>query len=150
MGKSFDAGGEGSELEEERVCIWHRWSNSSWKGRRAARDLQSQEQPPKHQPHQQRSRWRSMFSSGRKRVNVEVHFAKLTEVLMTAIEFGIDSAPEICVERVRSLWRNSSWLKNWWTHIFSYTTCCSPSSKNKCAIFLWKPLTTAWTRGSMS
>ena len=34
-----------------------------------------------------------------------VYFAKLIEVLMTAIEFGMDSAPEICVERVRSLRR---------------------------------------------
>ena len=32
-----------------------------------------------------------------------VHFATLIEVLMTGIEFGMDSAPEICVERVRSL-----------------------------------------------
>ena len=39
------------------------------------------------------------------RVNVKVHFATLIEVLMTAIEFGMDSAPEICVERVRSLRR---------------------------------------------
>ena len=35
----------------------------------------------------------------------QVHFATLIEVLMTAIEFGMDSAPEICVERVRSLRR---------------------------------------------
>ena len=35
----------------------------------------------------------------------QVHFATLSEVLMMAIEFGIDSAPEICVERVRSLRR---------------------------------------------
>ena len=46
-----------------------------------------------------------MSSSGWKRVNVKVHFATLIEVLMTAIEFGMDSAPEICVERVRSLRR---------------------------------------------
>ena len=32
-------------------------------------------------------------------MNVKVHFATLIEVLMTAIEFGMDSAPEI----VRSL-----------------------------------------------
>ena len=38
-------------------------------------------------------------------MNVKVHFATLIEVLMTAIEFGMDSAPEICVERVRSLRR---------------------------------------------
>ena len=36
---------------------------------------------------------------------MEVHFATLIEVLMTAIEFGMDSALEICVERVRSLRR---------------------------------------------
>ena len=35
----------------------------------------------------------------------QVHFATLMEVLMTAIEFGMDSTPEICVERVRSLRR---------------------------------------------
>ena len=35
----------------------------------------------------------------------QVHFATLIEVLMTAIEFGMDSALEICVERVRSLRR---------------------------------------------
>ena len=28
-------------------------------------------------------------------MNVKVHFATLIEVLMTAIEFGMDSAPEI-------------------------------------------------------
>ena len=38
-------------------------------------------------------------------MNVKVHVATLIEVLMTAIEFGMDSAPEICVERVRSLRR---------------------------------------------
>ena len=38
-------------------------------------------------------------------MNVKVHFATLIEVLMTAIEVGMDSAPEICVERVRSLRR---------------------------------------------
>ena len=36
-------------------------------------------------------------------MNVKVHFATLIEVLMTAIEFGMGSAPEICVERARSL-----------------------------------------------
>ena len=36
---------------------------------------------------------------------MEVHFATLIEVLMTAIDFGMDSAPEIYVERVRSLRR---------------------------------------------
>ena len=35
----------------------------------------------------------------------QVHFATLIGVLMTAIEFGMDSAPEICVERVKSLRR---------------------------------------------
>ena len=35
----------------------------------------------------------------------QVHFATLIEVLMTAIDFGMDSAPDICVERVRSLRR---------------------------------------------
>ena len=35
----------------------------------------------------------------------QVHFAMLVEVLMTAMEFVMDSAPEICVERVRSLRR---------------------------------------------
>ena len=36
----------------------------------------------------------------------QVHFTTLIEVLMTAIEFGMDSAPEICVERrVRNLRR---------------------------------------------
>ena len=35
----------------------------------------------------------------------QVHFATLIEVLMTAIEFGMDPAPEICVECVRSLRR---------------------------------------------
>ena len=36
-------------------------------------------------------------------------------------------------------------------HISSgYTTCCSPPSRQKCAIYLRKPSTTAWTRGSMS
>ena len=62
-----------------------------------------QEQLPKHQPHQQRSRRRSMSSSGWKRVNVKVHFATLIEVLITAIEFGMDSASKICVEHV--LWK---------------------------------------------
>ena len=38
-------------------------------------------------------------------MNVKIHFATLIEVLMTAIEFGMDSAPEICVERVRNLRR---------------------------------------------
>ena len=38
-------------------------------------------------------------------MNVKVHFATLIEVLMTTIEFGMDSAPEICVERVRILRR---------------------------------------------
>ena len=38
-------------------------------------------------------------------MNVKVHFATLIEVLMTAIEFGMDSAPEICEERVSSLRR---------------------------------------------
>ena len=38
-------------------------------------------------------------------MNVKVHFVTLIEVLMTAIEFGMDPAPEICVERVRSLRR---------------------------------------------
>ena len=33
----------------------------------------------------------------------QVHFAMLIEMLMAAIEFGMDSAPEICVEHVRSL-----------------------------------------------
>ena len=36
---------------------------------------------------------------------MKVHFATLIEVLMPAIEFGMDLAPEICVERVRSLRR---------------------------------------------
>ena len=35
----------------------------------------------------------------------QVHIATLIEVLMTAIEFGMDSALDICVERVRSLRR---------------------------------------------
>ena len=35
----------------------------------------------------------------------QVHFATLIEVLMTAIEFGLDSPLEICAERVRSLRR---------------------------------------------
>ena len=35
----------------------------------------------------------------------QAHFATLIEVLMTAIEVGMDSAAEICVERVRSLRR---------------------------------------------
>ena len=35
----------------------------------------------------------------------QVHFATLIEVLMAAIEFDMDSAPEICVERVKSLRR---------------------------------------------
>ena len=38
-------------------------------------------------------------------MNVKVHFSTLIEVLVTAIKFGMDSAPEICVERVRSLRR---------------------------------------------
>ena len=38
-------------------------------------------------------------------MNVKVHFATLIEVLTTAFEFGMDLAPEICVERVRSLRR---------------------------------------------
>ena len=46
-----------------------------------------------------------MSSSEWKHVNVKVHLATLIEVLMTAIEFGVDSAPGICVERVRSLRR---------------------------------------------
>ena len=46
-----------------------------------------------------------MSSSEWKHVNVKVHFATLIKVLMTAIEFGVDSAPEICGERVRSLRR---------------------------------------------
>ena len=44
-----------------------------------------------------------MSSSEWKRVNVKIHFTTLIEVLMIAIEFGMNSAPEICVERVRSL-----------------------------------------------
>ena len=36
-------------------------------------------------------------------MSVKVHFATLIEVLMTVIEFGMDSASGICVERVRSL-----------------------------------------------
>ena len=64
-------------------------------------------------------------------MNVKVHFATLIEVLMTAIEFGMDSAPEICVERVRSLQRELKLVK-------------------KCAISLWKPLSTVWTRDYMS
>ena len=35
-----------------------------------------------------------MSSSGWKRVNVEVHFGTLIEVLMAAIDIGMDSAPE--------------------------------------------------------
>ena len=46
-----------------------------------------------------------MSSSRWKRVNVKVHFATLIEVIMTTIEFGMDSAPEVCEERVRSLRR---------------------------------------------
>ena len=38
-------------------------------------------------------------------MDVKVHFATLVEGIMTAIEFGVDSAPEVCVERVRSLWK---------------------------------------------
>ena len=38
-------------------------------------------------------------------MSAQVHFATLIEVLVTAIEFGMDSAPEIYVERVRSLRR---------------------------------------------
>ena len=57
-------------------------------------------------------------------MNVKVYFATLIEVLMTAIEFGMDSAPEICEERVRTLRREL---------------------KKK-----WKPLSTVWTRCSMS
>ena len=44
-------------------------------------------------------------------MNVKVHFATLIEVLMTAIEFGMDSAPEICVERARSLRRELKLVK---------------------------------------
>ena len=36
---------------------------------------------------------------------MKVHFATLIEVLMTAIEFGMDLALEICVERIRNLRR---------------------------------------------
>ena len=38
-------------------------------------------------------------------MNVKVHVATLIKVLMTAIEFGMDSASEICVERVKNLRR---------------------------------------------
>ena len=44
-------------------------------------------------------------------MNVKVHFATLIEVLMTAIEFGMDLAPEICVERVMSLRRELKLVK---------------------------------------
>ena len=44
-------------------------------------------------------------------MNVKVHFATLIEVLMTTIEFGMDSAPEICVERVRILRRELKLVK---------------------------------------
>ena len=56
-------------------------------------------------------------------MNVKVHFATLIKVQMPAIEFGMDSAPEICVEHVRSLQRELKLVK-------------------KCAISLWKPLST--------
>ena len=44
---------------------------------------------------------------------VQVHFATLIEVLMTAIEFGMDLASEICVERVRSLRRELKLVVEW-------------------------------------
>ncbi|CAN0451713.1 unnamed protein product [Pylaiella littoralis] len=34
-----------------------------------------------------------------------VHFATMVEVLMTAIKFGTETAPEICIGRIRSLRR---------------------------------------------
>ena len=83
-------------------------------------------------------------------MSAQVHFATLIEVLMTAIESGMDSAPEIWVERVRSLRRELKLVVERLIRIFSYTTCCSPPSRQKCAISLRKPSTTAWTRGSMS
>ena len=43
----------------------------------------------------------------------QVHFATLIEVLMAAIEFGMDLAPEICVERVRSLRRELKLVVEW-------------------------------------
>ena len=69
-------------------------------------------------------------------MNVKVHYATLIEVLMMAIEFGMDSAPKICVECVRSLRRELKLVKK--------------EKKRKCAISLWKALSTVWTRGSMS
>ena len=66
---------------------------------------------------------------------MKVHFATLIEVLMMAIEFGMGLAPEICVERVRSLRRELKLVGG---------------GGGKCVISLWKLLSTVWTRGSMS
>ena len=81
---------------------------------------------------------------------MKVHVATLIEVLMTAIEFGMDSAPEICVERVRSLRRELKLVvERLNTYLQLHYMLLTPF-ETKCAISLWKPSTTAWTWGSMS
>ena len=80
----------------------------------------------------------------------QVHFATLIEVLMTAIEFGMDSAPEICVERVRSLRRELKLVvERLNTYLQLHCMLLTPF-ETKVRNLLWKPSTTAWTRGSMS
>ena len=84
-------------------------------------------------------------------IPAQVHFATLIEVLMTAIEFVMDSASEICVERVRSLRRElKSVVERLNTYIQLHYMLLTPFETKVRAIFLWKPSTTAWTRGYMS